>query len=141
MSSAFLHKQVTVSKAKKRAWEAYSIYRRTLWTLAGFVLCYTCDKHLILKGPAGQRVTVGHWIEGHGNVSFIDDNYNRPQCFYCNIMIGGNQGEFRDRIRKELGDKKVDELILAAKQTVDRNAQYWLDQAAYYKVKLQELTS
>ena len=139
MSSAFLRKQVTVSKAKKRAWAAFSIYLRTLWTLPGYVECYTCGKHCTLKGTPGQRIMVGHWVEGHSAITYINEQFVRPQCFRCNMMMGGNQGEFRDRIRKELG-AKTDELLALSKTSVKITAPEYLQKEAYYKEKLSLLT-
>lgn len=140
MSSAHFAKSVSKTKAKKKAWTAFSLYLRTLWTQKGSVQCYTCGKGLVLKAPrAGLRVTVGHWVEGHSNSTYINETYVRPQCYYCNIMIGGNQGEFRDRIRKELGDKIVDQLLIDAKKKIDIEATEYMDMASYYKVKLKEL--
>jgi hypothetical protein len=140
MSSAYFAKSITKTKAKKQAWEAFSIYMRTLWTQKGFVECYTCHAHCFLKERPGKRVTVGHWIEGHGDISYVNENYVRPQCYRCNMMLGGNQGEFRDRIRKELGNVEVDRLIFEAKNTKsDLTAQDYLDLKAFYKLKLKEL--
>lgn len=139
MSSAF-GQQLSVKAAKKRAYGAFSIYERTLWNKgkAG-VPCYTCDNLTFLKERPGLRTMVGHWVEGHSNVSYINPIYVRPQCYRCNIMMGGNQGEFRDRIRKELGDEVVDRLLMEAKQTKDIKVSQYLEMASYYKVKLQEL--
>ena len=140
MSGAFLHKQISKSKAKKRAYKSFSEYLRTKWTLQGFVPCYTCDKHVVLKGTRpGERVMVGHWVEGHSAKTYINEDYVRPQCFRCNMMLGGNQGEFRDRIRKELGNEVIDKLLLESKQTLEISAQEYLNLEAYYKVKLKDL--
>jgi hypothetical protein len=141
MSSAYFAKAVSLKSAKKRAYDAFSIYLRTLWTLKGFATCYTCDKQCFLKGRPGIRVTVGHWVEGHHAVSYINEDYVRPQCYRCNMMMGGNQGEFRDRIRKELGDKKVDQLLLKARESVDISAQEYLQKQAYYKEALARLNN
>lgn len=136
MSSAFLNKQITKTKAKKRAYAAFGAYMRAFWTKTGFVPCYTCDKHLVLKGAPGVRVTVGHWVEGHKATTYISEVYVRPQCFRCNIMMGGNQGEFRDRIRKELGNEVVDKLLIDAKKDLEITATEYLQKEAYYKEKL-----
>jgi hypothetical protein len=143
MSSAYFAKSVTKTKAKKQAYAMFSLYLRTLWTNNGKrpVPCYTCDNHCFLKERPGKRVTVGHWVEGHGDETFVNEEYVRPQCYRCNMMLGGNQGEFRDRIRKELGDKKVDALLKAAKQaTPNLTAQDYLQKKAFYKEKLAILT-
>jgi len=139
MSSAYFAKAITKTKAKKQAWEAFSIYMRTLWNKGKvFVPCYTCDAQTFLKAPRpGLRTTVGHWWEGHGDISYVNEVYVRPQCYRCNMMLGGNQGEFRDRIRKELGDAEVDRLIFEAKNAKsDMTAQDYLQKKAYYKEQL-----
>lgn len=142
MSSAFLNKQVSIKAAKKRAYAAFSTYMRFMWNKPkGYIECYTCGAHTFYKERPGKRTMVGHWVEGHSNVSYINPVYVRPQCYRCNIMMGGNQGEFRDRIRKELGNKEVDKLLVEAKQTKEISAKEYLDLQAYYKVKLQELTN
>lgn len=140
MSSAYFAKAVTKTQAKKRAYAAFSIYLRTLWTRAGFVPCYTCGAHCFLTGRPGIRVTVGHWYEGHADVTYVNEVYVRPQCYRCNMMLGGNQGEFRDRIRAELGNAEVDRLLFEAKNgKPDLTAQDYLQKQAYYKEKLKEL--
>lgn len=131
--------KISKTKAKKRAYASFSIYKRTEWTIPGFVPCYTCDKHLKLKGRPGERVMVGHWVEGHKNATYVNEAYVRPQCYYCNIMLGGNQGEFRDRIRKELGNKKVDQLLLEANKLLDISVSEYLQLDSYYKIKLKQL--
>lgn len=141
MSSEFFNKKISKTRAKRQAYEAFSIYMRTLWTQKGFTPCYTCDKHLVLKGKPGDRVTVGHWVEGHRSVTYINEVYVRPQCYYCNVMLGGNQGEFRDRIRKELGDKTVDHLLIEAKVSIQYSASEYIQKKMYYKEKLALLTT
>lgn len=142
MSSALFNNKITKKRAKARAYAAFSIYLRTLWTLSGFVPCYTCDKHVFLKGTRpGERVTTGHWVEGHRNSTYINEKYVKPQCYYCNMMLGGNQGEFRDRIRKELGDAVVDQLLIDAKKEVEISASEYLQKESYYKEKLKLLTN
>lgn len=139
MSSVYHNKSVSKSKAKKRAYAAFSIYMRTFWTLKGFCLCFTCDKHLILKGLPGVRVTTGHWVEGHTEATYINETYVEPQCAKCNIFLGGNQGEFRDRIRKKLGNEVVDKLLIDAKKTLDLSPSDYLQKESYYKEKLKQL--
>lgn len=139
MSSVYHNKSVSKSKAKKRAYAAFSVYMRTLWTIKGFCLCFTCDKHLVLKGAAGVRVTTGHWVEGHNEATYINEKYVEPQCAKCNIFLGGNQGEFRDRIRKKLGNEVVDKLLIDAKKSLNLTPSDYLQKEAYYKEKLKEL--
>ena len=87
MSSAYFAKAITKTKAKRQAWEAFSIYMRTLWTQKGFVECYTCGNHCFLKERPGKRVTVGHWFEAHHDVTYVNEVYVRPQCYRCKMII------------------------------------------------------
>lgn len=141
MSSVYHNKSVSKSRAKKRAFAAFSLYMRTLWTIHGYCKCYTCDKHLTLKTAPATRVTTGHWVEGHTDATYVVEEYVRPQCSKCNIFLGGNQGEFRDRIRKELGDKIVDDLLIKSKISLDITPAEYLQKEAYYKEKLSLLTA
>jgi len=133
--SGSLHIKPTKTKVKKLAYKAFSLYLRTLWTKKGKCKCYTCDRPLILK-----TVQVGHWVEGHTNSTYINEEYVRPQDFYCNIQLGGNQGEFRDRIRKELGTKEVDKLLLEARDTKDITIDDYLELARFYREQYEALT-
>lgn len=122
------------SAAKKLAYKAFQVYMRSLWTQTGVCKCYTCDRTLTFK-----TCQTGHWVTGHANSTYINEAYVRPQDSYCNIMLGGNQGIFRDRIRQEIGDKKTDELLLASKLKVEISVEEYLQLETYYKQKLAEL--
>ena len=124
----------TKSQAKKKTWKAFQLYLRTLWTQKGTVPCYTCGKECTFK-----QIQAGHWFTGHSNATYINEDYIRPQCMRCNIMMGGRQGEFRDKVRKELGNKVVDALILAAKEPVKITLQDYEELERFYKLKLEEL--
>ena len=141
MSSKFMNSQVGKRAAKKRAWVAFSMYMRTFWNQGGSVPCYTCGNETVLKGRPGVRTMAGHWVEGHSAMTYVNEIYVRPQCYKCNMMMGGNQGEFRDRIRKELGDKEVDRLLVESKKTLDVSVKEWLQKQAYYKEALAKLTT
>lgn len=104
--------KVTKTAAKKKAYKAFQLFLRTLWTQTGQSQCYTCERYYGFK-----NIQVGHWVTGHGNATYINEDYVRPQCKGCNIFQNGRQGEFRDKLRKELGDKVVNALLLAAKET------------------------
>ncbi len=52
---------------------------------------------------------------------------------------GGMQGEFRDRIRPELGNRVVNKLLLEAKNTVKYTIEDYLKMGELYKSKLEKL--
>lgn len=124
----------TKTKAKKKAYIAFQKYLRRFWTLKKPIPCYTCDKPQVY-----EKIQVGHWVEGHSNTTYINEDYVRPQCFYCNIQLGGNQGEFRDRIRKELGDEVVNQLLIDAKLSKDISVQDYIALEEWYKDQLQKI--
>ncbi len=127
-------KKITKSQVKKKAWRAFQQYMRALWTKDGSVQCYTCGKVCGFK-----EIQAGHWYTGHSNSTYINEDYVRPQCVRCNIMMGGRQGEFRDKIRMELGNKVTDALLLAAKETFPISVEEYEELEAWYKLQLKQL--
>lgn len=125
---------ITKSVAKKKAYRAFQIFLRSLWTKRSTVACYTCGKQLTFK-----QCQVGHWVTGHSNAVYINEEYVRPQCVGCNVMQGGRQGEFRDKIRKEMGAKIVDALLLAAREKVTITVSDYQELERYYTNALSEL--
>lgn len=126
--------KVTKTAAKKRAYKYFQRFLRRLWTLKGTVPCYTCDKPLNYG-----LCQVGHWVTGHGNAVYINEEYVRPQCLRDNIMLGGLQGEFRDRLRKELGNEAVDTLLLKAKESVKISVSEYQALEEWYKNEYEKI--
>lgn len=127
----------TLKKAKKWAWGYFSLYIRYKYRKEnGMVECYTCGKE---QRPEGDRMQAGHWYTGHGNVVYLNEIYVRIQCYSCNMGRGGMQGEFRDRIRAELGNRVVNKLLLEAKNTVKYTIEDYLKMGELYKSKLEKL--
>src|SRR3990167_3949496 len=120
-------KKVTLSKAKLKAWKAFSRYIRIRASEKGLVLCYTCGRKY-----EWEKMQTGHWIEGHANAVFINEDYVRPQCLGCNTFHGGRQGEFRDKLRKEIGNKEVDRLIKEAHEIIKLTVEDYLELERWY---------
>lgn len=124
-----------LKRNKDKAWDAFSLYiRKRASNSMGMVKCYTCPTIAFYR-----EMQTGHWIEGHGAAVYINEDYVRPQCVSCNMFHGGQQGTFRDRIRKELGDKKVDALIFASKQSVFLKAHHYKELEEKYKRRFEQL--
>jgi len=121
--------------AKEKAWEAFSIYyRMSNADINGMLKCFTCGKIHPWK-----EMHPGHWVEGHNNVTYINPDYIRPQCVSCNIFKKGMQGEFRDRIRKELGDYTTDELLFESRKTKEISLTDYQELERFYKDKVNNL--
>lgn len=127
--------KITRKKEKEKAWKAFSEYIRSSSAgVDGLCICYTCGKVYHLK-----EMDAGHWIEGHGNVVYINEAYVRPQCHSCNRYHGGNQGEFRDRIRAEIGDTETDRLIQESYGTKELSTWDYIQLKEKYQKLLHEL--
>ena len=102
-----------ISQLKKHFWKIFSQYIRQKgadWN--GNQTCYTCGLTRHWKKLQG-----GHCIPraACGIELYFDEMNVKPQCFRCNINLGGNGAEFRRRLVMEYGEKEV-EFMWAKKQ-------------------------
>ena len=70
--------------------------------------CYTCG----LTNLSGSTWQTGHmWAKASlGAFMKYDLRILRPQCFRCNIHLGGNGAEFYSRMLKEIGQEAMTKL-------------------------------
>lgn len=97
-------RNTSVAKMKEKAWKEFSKYiRLSNMSMGEYVRCYTCGtiKHW-------KEMHAGHWITGHNNMTYINENYVRPQCYHCNIQKFGEQGIFWEKIKREIGEDLFD---------------------------------
>lgn len=82
--------------------------RKRLWELCKQIIrnrhgniCYTCDKF----GLEGSNWQTGHmWPKGAlGSSMKYDLRILRPQCYNCNMNLGGMGAVFFARMTKEMG--------------------------------------
>ena len=98
-------KKISISKLQKLLWvECKRIIRQKYGNT-----CYSCGK----TGLVGSDWHTGHFIPNASGGAFLryDLRNLRPQCYHCNINLGGN-GIFyyRELIRRE-GEAYVEQLI------------------------------
>lgn len=108
---------------RKRSKQKISVIQRKLWELCKNIIrkkygntCYTC-------GAVG--LTSRNWHTGHlfakasvGAFLKYDLRLLRPQCYNCNINLGGNGARFIDKMRMIEGDEYVDSIIRDMQVTV-----------------------
>lgn len=83
----FEMKKLTIPKAKKKAWEQFSIYIRLKYAnSSGIVQCVTCG----IRKHYKDNMQAGHFIPGRGNAVLYDERLVYPQCFGCNYGKSGN---------------------------------------------------
>ena len=76
--------------------------------------CISCNKEIKGVKHASHFYSSG----GHSNIRFHEDNIH-VSCFKCNVMLSGNQNEYRVRLIKKIGLERVE----------------WLDENAHIEKK------
>ena len=95
------------SSAKKKAWDAFSMFIRVrdcLKTTGSFFhgKCFTCEKDYLIT-----ELQAGHFVPGRGNAVLFDELGVRGQCKACNIFKYGETILFRRKLVLELGEEIV----------------------------------
>ncbi len=121
-----IQKKKTKAKSLKwyrdKAWELVSKYVRLREADEyGYNRCVTCGT----KKPH-QELHAGHFVpQAQGNAARWDLRNIHPQCFRCNINLGGNGAEYGPYIRDRYGDKGYESIRkLAGITRVMRRADY-----------------
>lgn len=108
-------KKKTVSQLRKKLWELTSKYvRLSAADSDGFCLCVTCAARLdwIYEAQAGHFIP-----RAQGNATAWDLRNIHPQCYRCNINLGGNGAEYYPWMIAKYGQKEVGELRRLSKTT------------------------
>ena len=102
-------------KLAKHGKQKISVIQRKIWELCKNIIrlkygntCYTCCK----MGLSGGNWQTGHmWAKASvGAYLKYDLRILRPQCYHCNINLGGRGADFYVLMLKEIGQEKMDEL-------------------------------
>jgi ssDNA-binding Zn-finger/Zn-ribbon topoisomerase 1 len=106
-----MKKSISIPKLKKKALDLYSQVIKLRAASEGKLICYTCNKPLVLKSSDCQ---LGHFLSrgAYPGLTFHSDN-SRVQCYRCNVHLHGNVIEFRERLINEIGYNKVTALELS----------------------------
>ena len=114
--------QVFISEAKEKAWKKIkAVKKEELMSLSDHLkitqaivnkwirlrdkeeLCISCGKHINGVEHASHYLSSG----GHSNVRFHEDNIWKS-CYKCNVMLSGNQLEYRKRLIEKIGADRVE---------------------------------
>src|SRR3990167_1700332 len=96
----------SIAELKKVAIKTFNAWIRARDAVRLGGKCYTCGK------PGNQA---GHYIHSHNSVRFNEILVNL-QCFNCNHYASGNLGVYGERLIKEHGLKKIQELRRKAQE-------------------------
>ena len=108
--------KLTLKSAKKKRWTLTSQYirRRAADPHTGECNCVTCGatKHY-------KELQAGHFIpQAQGNAVKWDFRNIHPQCYRCNINLGGNGAEYYPFMLNEYGEEVISELRRLSNTTV-----------------------
>ena len=116
-------------KLKKQSKQKISVLQRNLWILCKSIIrklygntCYTCGA----KGLAGSNWHTGHlWAKASlGAYLKYDLRVLRPQCYRCNIIMGGLGAEFYRRMFIIEGQEYMENLVKDRQVTVNAYNHY-----------------
>lgn len=117
------------SPLKKKSKASISQIQRKLWELCKTIIrekypnvCYTCGR----TGLAGSNWHTGHMIPKASLGAFLkyDLRILRPQCYNCNINLGGNGAEFYRRMMIEVGSTRLHDILEDRKVSVQAKEWY-----------------
>lgn len=96
--------------------------------------CICCGRAL------GPKYDAGHFLESGNNsiLRYNEDNIH-AQSVYCNQYKGGDSDDYEGRLRKKIGNDRVDYLLQNKGGTVKRTADDYKDIEDHYKEKLRML--
>lgn len=128
-------KKSPLTKTKERLWKLVSLYIRTKYSEDGYVSCVTCG----LTKPI-KEMQAGHFVpQAQGNaVKWVEDNIH-PQCYRCNINLGGNGPEYCKFMIETYGEERVEEIRMLAHQSLKLTVDDLLELEREYKEKFDKI--
>ncbi len=97
--------------------------------------CISCG------GELGDEYHAGHMLEAGNNteLKFHKDNIH-AQCVHCNITLNGNRKGYEPRLRRKIGNERVDWLIMVASQKniVKRDEADYREIAAHFNTLMKD---
>jgi len=110
-------KPVKRSKAKERAWKAFSDWVRLRDCIATtgtreYGICITCAERGDPSWKPYKDLQAGHAVGGRGNAVLFHEQIVSIQCGYCNrkppMGLGGDYGNYTIALIKRYGLEKVE---------------------------------
>lgn len=132
------------SRLKKKSPTELTILKDELWDLCKQIIrikypnvCYTCGK----EGLKGANWHTGHMIAKAAVGAYLkyDLRILRPQCYYCNMNLGGNGAEYYRLMVEREGKKYVNNIYKDRQIIIKADKQWYLDKIEEYKLILEKL--
>jgi len=129
-------KKKSISKLKKEADAAFSLYIRTRDSKNGLSICFTCGVMKPISEMQG-----GHYMpRNHLNTRYDEQN-NHTQCVSCNVFKHGNMPVYTIRLMEKYGDDIIKELYRRAREIKQFREADYLELIETYKNKLKDFNS
>lgn len=139
MKSETKIKKWGIKQWKDEAWKWFSIWVRLKYCdYGGGLICYTCLKRGFWKGDGFQA---GHFNQGRLNSILLNEKEVRPQCYECNCCRYGEQHEFGERLRKEIGEEEFKKVKQQKHKTVKFTKKDWMEKASHYQLEAVKLAN
>ena len=128
-----------LSRAKQRAWKAFSEYirRRDCLDTTGtwdYGICCTCGKQYHFA-----HLQAGHFIAGRTNSVLFREQGVHGQCRGCNIFGNGKNAEYILYMKDRYGDEVIEQEAKAKTVTTKYTVKDFKEIEKEYKEKLEEL--
>lgn len=126
-----------IKEWKAEAWKYFSIWIRLKYAdKDGYCYCYTCGKKVYWKG---ENLQAGHFNQGRLNAYLLNEKEVRPQCYECNCCRYGEQHEFGEKLRKEIGEEEFKKVKQLKHKTIKYTKQDWIAFASHYQCEAVKL--
>jgi len=134
-------KPKTAAKLKKELWPIFSLHQKLVHSSDGeWCQCYTCEAPIKIGTTNCQG---GHCVpKGAYKNLYFDERAVRPQCYHCNINLGGMHYDFCEKLKQEIGVDSFNDMMRHGKDAIKRSAIWYQEQITYYLAensKLKEL--
>jgi hypothetical protein len=132
-----MKKPISIPRLKKKALDLFSQVVKLRAYREGNLICYTCDSPVLLGSSNCQ---LGHYLSrgAYPGLTFHPDN-SRIQCYRCNVMLHGNTIEFRERLIKEIGVIKIEQLESIRHIQIKMNRSDYHDLIDKYSKEIKDL--
>lgn len=135
-------KKISIAKAKKAAWQQFSLYirlRDSLKTVGNTqqCACITCGNIYPTQGRS--CIQAGHFIPGRKNAVLFHEDLVHGQCHICNMWRKGDWVTYERVMVAQYGREKVEEFKLLADATVKYSVSELQAIEATYKAKVADL--
>lgn len=100
-------------------------------------VCYTCGK----TGLEGSSWQTGHFIPSSVGGAYLRYELRnlRPQCYYCNINLGGNGSAFYKNLVEREGQEYVNQIFKDKNIIIKADEIFYRSKISDYEILLQEL--